>query len=46
MQNIKKVVESYGGFIKVDHNGKVFTLMAAFPLTTKKEEIVHQGYFN
>jgi signal transduction histidine kinase len=30
-QNIRKVVEAYGGFVKMEHNGKVFTLMAAFP---------------
>jgi len=32
MQNIKKVVESYGGFVKIEHTENVFTLMAAFPL--------------
>lgn len=31
LQNIKKVVGAYGGFVKTEHNGKVFTLMAAFP---------------
>jgi hypothetical protein len=31
LQNIKKVVEAYGGFIKTEYNGEVFTLMAAFP---------------
>lgn len=31
LRNIQKVVESYGGFIKTEHDGKVFTLMAAFP---------------
>lgn len=31
MQNIIKVVEAYGGFVKTEHDGKVFTLMAAFP---------------
>jgi hypothetical protein len=31
LQNIKKVVESYGGFVKIEHNEKIFTLMAAFP---------------
>lgn len=31
LQNIKKVVEACGGFVKTEHNGKVFTLMAAFP---------------
>lgn len=38
IQNIKNVVESYGGYIKIDHNGKVFTLMAAFPCPAKNEE--------
>lgn len=32
MQNIKKVVESYGGFVKTEHTENVFTLMVAFPL--------------
>lgn len=32
MQNMKKVVESYGGYIKIEHDGKEFTLMAAFPI--------------
>ena len=31
LRNIHKVVENYGGFVKTEHNGKVFTLMAAFP---------------
>lgn len=31
MQNIKKIVEAHGGYIKTDHDGKIFTLMAAFP---------------
>ena len=31
IQNIKKVVEACGGFVKTEHNGTVFTLMAAFP---------------
>lgn len=39
LQNIKKVVETYGGFIKIEHNGKVFTLMAAFPLSEKIEKV-------
>ena len=38
LQNIKKVVESYGGYIKIEHDGKVFTLMAAFPLSAKQED--------
>jgi len=39
LQNIKRVVEAYGSFIKIEHNGKVFTLMAAFPLSEKREEV-------
>lgn len=31
IRNIKKVMESYGGFVKLEHDKKVFTLMAAFP---------------
>jgi hypothetical protein len=31
LQNIFKVVEAYGGFVKTEHYEKVFTLMAAFP---------------
>jgi len=31
MQNIKKVVENYNGFIKTEHDEKIFTLMVAFP---------------
>lgn len=37
MQNIKKVVEEYGGYIRIDHNGEVFTLMVAFPYKQKGE---------
>jgi len=33
MQNIRKVAEANGGFVKTKHDGKVFTLMAAFPCT-------------
>lgn len=36
MQNIRKVVEAYGGYVKAEHDGKVFTLMAAFPCSVKK----------
>jgi sensor histidine kinase regulating citrate/malate metabolism len=28
--NIQKIVDTYGGFLKIDHSGKVFSLMAAF----------------
>lgn len=38
MQNMKKVVETYGGFIKTEHNGKIFTLMSAFPNPWDGEE--------
>lgn len=31
VQNIEKVVESYGGFVKVDYNEREFTLMVAVP---------------
>ncbi|MDP4092793.1 MAG: ATP-binding protein [Bacillota bacterium] len=31
MRNINKVVEAYGGFVKTEYIGTVFTLMAAFP---------------
>jgi len=35
--NIKKVVESYRGFTKIEHNEKVFTFMAAFPLSLENK---------
>jgi len=38
MQNIKKVVEACGGFVKTEHIGKVFALMAAFPNPCGAEE--------
>jgi len=31
LRNIQKVVDAYGGFVKTEHNGTVFTLMVAFP---------------
>lgn len=31
LQSIKKVVEAHKGFVKTEHSGAVFTLMAAFP---------------
>ena len=31
IKNMEKVVESYGGFIKIEHDQKEFTLMAAIP---------------
>jgi len=32
LRNIQKVVDACGGFLKTEHNGTTFTLMAAFPL--------------
>ena len=31
LQNIKKVVDSYNGYVKTEHNNTIFSLMAAFP---------------
>jgi hypothetical protein len=31
IRNIEKVIESYEGLVKIEHNGKVFTLMVAVP---------------
>jgi len=31
LRNLRKVVESYGGFVKIEHDGQVFTLMVAVP---------------
>jgi sensor histidine kinase regulating citrate/malate metabolism len=31
LQNIKRVVNAYGGFVKIEHSENVFTLMVAFP---------------
>lgn len=31
LANIQKVADAYGGFLKAEHGGAVFTLMAAFP---------------
>ncbi|HEX3075245.1 MAG TPA: GHKL domain-containing protein [Lachnospiraceae bacterium] len=31
LQNVKKVVETYGGYIEIEHSGKTFILMIAFP---------------
>lgn len=31
LHNIQRVVETYGGYVKAEHTGRVFTLMAAFP---------------
>lgn len=38
MKNIKNVMENCGGFVKTNHDGKVFTLMAAFPNPCDIEE--------
>lgn len=38
MKNIKNVMENCGGLVKTEHNGKVFTLMAAFPNPCDIEE--------
>ncbi|MBW7571959.1 sensor histidine kinase [Caproiciproducens faecalis] len=39
MRNIKKVVESYKGFVKAENDGKVFSLMAAFPNPCNADEV-------
>ncbi len=31
VKNLKKVVNTYGGFVKTEHSDRVFTLMVAFP---------------
>jgi two-component system, LytTR family, sensor histidine kinase AgrC len=31
IRNMEKVVESYGGFVKIEHKEKEFTLMVAIP---------------
>jgi len=31
IRNIEKVVEAYGGLVKIEHNDKVFTIMVAIP---------------
>jgi sensor histidine kinase regulating citrate/malate metabolism len=33
IRNMKKVVETYGGLVKIEHNENVFTLMVAIPET-------------
>jgi len=33
LRNIQKVVDACGGFLKMEHSGTTFTLMAAFPLS-------------
>ncbi len=39
IRNMKKIVEAYGGFVKTEHDGAVFTLQAAFSDTHKAEEV-------
>jgi len=36
--NIKRVIEFYGGFVKIEQNVKEFTLMAAVPLTVHERD--------
>ena len=38
LQNIKKVVEAYGGFIKIEHGKEIFILMIAFPHSSDSTE--------
>jgi sensor histidine kinase regulating citrate/malate metabolism len=33
LQNIKKVVDAFGGIFKTDHNTETFTLMVAIPIS-------------
>jgi signal transduction histidine kinase len=33
IRNMIKVVEAYGGFVKLEHNESAFTLMVAIPET-------------
>ena len=37
LQNIQKVVDAYRGFLKTEHNGAKFTLMAAFSLSGESQ---------
>lgn len=39
IMNFKKVVESYGGYTKIEHDEKVFTLMAVFPLSAGDKDV-------
>jgi sensor histidine kinase regulating citrate/malate metabolism len=43
--NIHKVADAYGGFVRIEHNAAVFTLMAAFPnpQENKEEQIRMSG---
>ena len=34
IRNIEKVIASYGGLVKIDHNEREFTLMVAIPVST------------
>jgi len=38
LQNIKKVTDSYGGFVKIEHSQTTFTLMVAFSDPPSAEE--------
>ena len=40
-KNIKKVVDAYGGFVKIEHSETVFSLMVSFPIlhNTDKDKI-------
>lgn len=38
MQNIKKVVETYGGFMKIEHDQEIFTVMVAILENKKRYE--------
>lgn len=38
MKNIKKVIESYRGFVKTEQTRDVFAFMAAFPVEEKNTE--------
>jgi len=38
IRNIEKVVESYGGFLKIEYDDKVFSLMAALPEKENKAD--------
>jgi hypothetical protein len=38
LQNIRRVVEACGGFMKTEHSGGAFSLMAAFPEPYQREQ--------
>jgi len=39
LQNIQKVVNAYGGYVKIEHGERVFTLMAAFQESGVKTDL-------